>query len=72
MPAGIDGEATKLEPPLRFRIRPSVLRVRIAPQHPGTSPSAILPESFGPSVRALARMAIGRDPTPAKPTTKET
>ncbi len=31
VPAGIDGEATKLEPPLRFRIRPSVLRVRIAP-----------------------------------------
>jgi diacylglycerol kinase family enzyme len=72
VPAGIDGEATKLEPPLRFRIRPSVLRVRIAPQHPGASPSAILPENFGPSLRALARMAIGRDPTPPKPTTKET
>ena len=71
VPAGIDGEATKLEPPLQFRIRPSVLRVRIAPQHPGTSPSAILPESFGPSFRALARMATGREPTP-QPTTKET
>src|SRR3954469_12811447 len=29
VPAGIDGEATKLAPPLQFRIRPSVLRVRI-------------------------------------------
>jgi diacylglycerol kinase family enzyme len=71
VPAGIDGEATKLEPPLRFRIRPSVLCVRIARQHPGTSPSAILPETFGPSLRALARMATGREPTP-QPTTRET
>ena len=30
VPAGIDGEAVKLEPPLRFRIRAGVLRVRIA------------------------------------------
>ena len=61
VPAGIDGEAMKLEPPLRFRIRPGVLRVRIAPQHPGASPSAILPEGLGESLRALTRIAIGRD-----------
>ena len=61
VPAGIDGEAVHLQPPLRFRIRPGVLRVRIAPQHPGASPSAMLPEGFGQSVRALARIAIGRD-----------
>ena len=36
--AGIDGEALKVDPPLRFRIRPGVLRVRIAPAHPGASP----------------------------------
>jgi hypothetical protein len=65
VPAGIDGEAVKLEPPLRFSIRPGVLRVRIAPQHPGASPSATLPESLGPSVRALARIAVARDPAPA-------
>ena len=29
--AGIDGEAVRLEPPLRFRTRPAALRVRIAP-----------------------------------------
>jgi diacylglycerol kinase family enzyme len=69
---GIDGEAVKLEPPLRFRIRPSVLRVRVAPQHPGASPSATLPESFGPSLCALARIAVRRDPAlPPQPTPRE-
>ena len=74
MPAGIDGEAVKLQPPLRFRIRPGVLRVRIAGRHPGASPSAMLPEGLGQSVRALARIAIGRDPAPThhnEQTTKE-
>ena len=42
VPAGIDGEALRLDPPLRFSIRSLVLRVRIAPQHPGASPSALL------------------------------
>ncbi len=69
VPAGIDGEAMQLQPPLRFRIRPGVLRVRIAPQHPGASPSAILPEGLGQSFTALGRIALGRD-TPV-PTTKE-
>jgi diacylglycerol kinase family enzyme len=74
VPAGIDGEAVKLQPPLRFRIRPGVLRVRIAGRHPGASPSAMLPEGLGQSVRALARIAIGRDPAPThhnEQTTKE-
>ena len=60
VPAGIDGEAVKLEPPLRFRIRAGVLRVRIARQHPGASPSASLPEGLRQSARALARIAAGR------------
>ena len=64
VPAGIDGEAVKLEPPLRFHIRPGVLRVRIARRHPGASPSAMLPETTAQSVRALARIAAGRDPVP--------
>jgi hypothetical protein len=59
--AGIDGEAAMLEAPLTFQIRPGVLRVRIAPQHPGASPSALLPEGLGPTVRGLARLAAGRD-----------
>jgi diacylglycerol kinase family enzyme len=65
VPAGIDGEAVKLQPPLRFRIRPGVLRVRIAGQHPGASPSAMLPESVRQSFGALARIALARDPAPA-------
>jgi diacylglycerol kinase family enzyme len=59
IPAGIDGEALTLEPPLRFSIRPLVLRVRIAPQHPGVSPSARLPEGLVESVRDLGRVAAG-------------
>src|SRR6476659_4029797 len=63
--AGIDGEAVMLDPPLRFRIRPGVLRVRIARAHPGASPSAAIPEDFWESVRALARIAAGRTPAGA-------
>jgi diacylglycerol kinase family enzyme len=72
VPAGIDGEAAKLEPPLRFCIRPGVLRVRVARQHPGASPSAMLPEGLGQSARALARIAAGFPALPTEPTTKET
>jgi diacylglycerol kinase family enzyme len=62
VPAGIDGEAVTLDPPLRFRIRPGVLRVRIARQHPGASPSAAIPDTFWAGVRALAEIAAGRTP----------
>ncbi|MGV8964742.1 MAG: diacylglycerol/lipid kinase family protein [Cellulomonas sp.] len=63
VPAGVDGEALLLEPPLRFTSRPAVLRVRIAPQHPGASPSAALPETVGRTIELLARMALhGDDP----------
>ena len=43
VPVGVDGEALVLEPPIRFRIRPKALRVRIARNHPGASPSADIP-----------------------------
>jgi len=56
--AGIDGEAAKLDPPLRFRTRPQALQVRIAPQHPGASPSAAMPEGFWDAVRAIVGIAI--------------
>jgi len=70
--AGIDGEAAQLQPPLRFRVRPGVLRARIARRHPGASPSATLPEGLVQSARALARIAIGRERSPTtKTTTKE-
>jgi diacylglycerol kinase family enzyme len=57
--AGIDGEAVRLVPPLRFRIKPGVLRVRVARAHPGASPSAAMPDGPGDGVRALMRMVLG-------------
>jgi diacylglycerol kinase family enzyme len=61
VPAGIDGEAAVLDPPLRFRMLAGALRVRIAPEHPGASPSAAVPDSPAQGVAALARIALGRD-----------
>jgi hypothetical protein len=56
--AGIDGEAVNLDSPLCFRTKPRALRVRIAPQHPGASPSAAMPEGPGDAIRTIARVAI--------------
>ena len=58
--AGVDGEALVLEAPLRFRILPGVLRVRIARAHPGASPSAAMPESLPDTARAVLAIAAGR------------
>jgi diacylglycerol kinase family enzyme len=60
VPIGMDGETLLVEPPLRFRIRPRALRVRIAPSHPGASPSAAEPDGAPAVVGALARLAAGR------------
>jgi diacylglycerol kinase family enzyme len=60
VPVGVDGEALMLDPPLRFTIRPGVLRVRLAPHHPAASPSARLPGSLAGAIRAVARVAAGR------------
>ncbi|HEY6550580.1 MAG TPA: diacylglycerol kinase family protein [Solirubrobacterales bacterium] len=61
---GIDGEAVTLDPPLRFRILPAALRVRIAAVHPGASPSAAMPEGAWETVLTLARIVMGRTPKP--------
>jgi diacylglycerol kinase family enzyme len=61
LPAGVDGEALVLDAPLQFRIRPGVLRVRIAHQHPGSSPSAMAPEGIRAGLVELVRIALGRD-----------
>src|SRR5579871_93614 len=53
VPAGVDGEAHMLHPPLRLASRPAALRVRIAPQHPGASPAAGLPEGALDTLRQL-------------------
>ena len=60
--AGIDGEATQLQAPLRFHIRARALKVRIARAHPGASPSAIEPDGVWDGLRALAAIAAGRVP----------
>ena len=56
-----------LEAPLHFHIRPGALRVRIAHDHPGASPSALEPEGLWDSVRILGRLAAGHDPRPLPP-----
>ncbi len=61
VPAGVDGEALVLDPPIRLVSRPRALRVRIAPQHPGASPSAGLPEGALDTLRRLFAVAAGRD-----------
>jgi diacylglycerol kinase family enzyme len=66
VPAGVDGEAVTLQPPLRFRVRPGALTVRIANVHPGASPSAAMPEHLWDGIRALAGIAVGRSPAPTQ------
>jgi diacylglycerol kinase family enzyme len=66
VPLGIDGEAFVLDPPVRFRIRPGTLRVRISPRHPGASPSAMQPDRFLDGVGTLLTIAAGRLPTSAQ------
>jgi diacylglycerol kinase family enzyme len=62
--AGIDGEAVTLDTPLRFKILPAALQVRIAAAHLGASPSAAMPDRARETVVALARIAAGRTPEP--------
>jgi diacylglycerol kinase family enzyme len=57
IPAGVDGESLRFEPPLRFTVRRRALRVRIAPDHPGASPAAAAPEGPFAGVRELFRLA---------------
>ncbi len=63
VPAGIDGEATILEPPLRFATHPGALRVRVAASHPGASPSALEPDSELKTITALVGFVFGAGPT---------
>ena len=57
VPVGVDGESMHIAPPLQFTIRPGVLRVRIAPQHPGASPSAAQPEGLIDAITMLWHLA---------------
>lgn len=59
VPLGIDGESVTMDSPLRFRIRPKALRVRIAHEHPGASPSSAMPRGALNRVKGLLRIASG-------------
>ena len=63
VPAGIDGEAVVLTAPVRFRVVPDALHVRIAPQHPGASPSASQPDTLLGGIEKLAAIAVGKETT---------
>jgi diacylglycerol kinase family enzyme len=60
---GVDGEAMLLDPPIRFRIVPGALRVRIPPEAPGHSPAAAVPTSGWATLTALWQTATGRPVT---------
>ncbi len=64
LPVGIDGESVTLEPPLRFRVRPGALRVRIARNHPGASPSANVPRGPANVARGLLQIATQSEGPP--------
>lgn len=54
IPLGVDGEALVMDSPVVFRSRPNALRVRIAPQHPGASPSSGAPTGLVDGLRTCA------------------
>jgi diacylglycerol kinase family enzyme len=58
--AGIDGEATVLDPPLRFRVERRALTVRIPPNALGLSPAAARPTLGRESIRELWRVTAAR------------
>jgi diacylglycerol kinase family enzyme len=60
---GVDGEAMLLDPPIRFRIVPGALRVRIPAQAPGYSPAAAVPTPGWATLTALWQTATGRPVT---------
>jgi diacylglycerol kinase family enzyme len=59
---GIDGEAMVMDAPIRFRIVPRALRVRIPSNAPGHSPAAGMPTSARSAMGALVRTAAGLPP----------
>jgi diacylglycerol kinase family enzyme len=63
--AGIDGEAVVLDAPVQLVSEPGALRIRIAPQHPGMSPAAVVGRTRQNAVRRLLRIAAGRESDPA-------
>jgi diacylglycerol kinase family enzyme len=57
---GVDGEALRLEPPLRFRVVAGGLRVRVPANAPGLAPAAVAPAGPGEAVAGVMRVLVGR------------
>jgi hypothetical protein len=58
--AALDGEVRTLDTPLRFQIRPSVLRARIALDEPGASPALLHPPMSASTIVGLIRVVVGQ------------
>jgi len=56
---GLDGEALRLPPPLRFRSLPGALRVRTPLGTPNAAPAAVAPFDVRQAVAALFRVLAG-------------
>ncbi|GAA2888407.1 hypothetical protein GCM10010472_53480 [Pseudonocardia halophobica] len=56
---GVDGEALRLAPPLRFRVLPGALRVRVPTGSPGAAPAAVAPAGPGEAIAGLVRVLRG-------------
>jgi diacylglycerol kinase family enzyme len=57
---GVDGEAMRLPPPLRFRVLPGALRVRTPVDAPGIAPAALAPPGPGAAVVGMLRVIAGK------------
>jgi diacylglycerol kinase family enzyme len=58
----VDGEPRRWTPPLRFRVLPGALRVRLPPDAPGVLRAAAVPAGVRRAVGALLRVLAGRPP----------
>jgi diacylglycerol kinase family enzyme len=56
---GVDGEALRLPPPLRFKVLPGALRVRVPVASPGAAPAAAAPAGPGEAIAGLVRVLRG-------------
>jgi len=60
IPAGVDGESVQLTTPVRCRVRPAALRVRVPRNRPGVPPA-------GPSLRLSALLRLSMPSRPRRP-----
>jgi diacylglycerol kinase family enzyme len=64
---GVDGEALQLSPPLRFRVLPGALRIRVPVDSPGAAPAALAPQGPADAVAGMLRVLAGKPARPARP-----